>query len=258
MEKDIRYPKAVMTSYINNFLHIRNPNIIMWWSAALPGFGHIMLCRYLIGSILIIWEFFINVHSNLNEAIFYSFTGQFDLAVEVINPQLALLYVGVYFFTIWDSRRITIELNKLSILADRSKAPLQKYVLRPFDINYLEKRNPVLAMGLSCLTPGLGQLYTQNYAMGFYTLTIWVLTCYFSNVISVIHLIVVGDIQGVTTSLDMQWLLFMPSIYGFSVYNAYICSIELNKMFRFEQTRYFHKMFSNPIVLQEIFEQDRR
>jgi hypothetical protein len=49
-----RHPKAIISAFINNFIYIRNPYIIMWWSAALPGFGHIMLCRYFIGSKLII------------------------------------------------------------------------------------------------------------------------------------------------------------------------------------------------------------
>jgi uncharacterized membrane protein len=31
-----RHPKAIISAFINNFIYIRNPYIIMWWSAALP------------------------------------------------------------------------------------------------------------------------------------------------------------------------------------------------------------------------------
>jgi hypothetical protein len=254
--QDVRHPKVAISSFINNFIHVRNPVIIMWWSAALPGFGHIMLCRYIIGSILIIWEFYINSYSNLNLAILYSFIGEFEKAKEVLNPRIATLYIPVYFFAIWDSRRITIELNKMSILADRAKSPISRAVITPLDMNYLEKRNPTLSVIYSILCPGLGQLYTHNYAMGFYMLVWWVVTVYYSKIIPACIPFFLGDIQTATSILNMQWFLFIPSLLGFAIYNAYVCTIELNKMLKIEQSRYLFKNYNNQNIFWNIFKGD--
>jgi hypothetical protein len=253
-----RHPKSVISSFINNFIYIRNPNIVMWWSAALPGFGHIMLCRYFIGSILIVWEFFINSYSGLNEALLYSFIGDFEKANEVLNPKIATLYIPVYFFAIWDSRRITIELNKMSILADRHKAPIHRAVIKPFDINYLEKRDPSIAVYLSTVCPGLGQLYIHNYAMGFYILVWWVLTMYHSNIIPALIPFIVGDFKAATSLINMQWFLFIPSIFGFAMYSAYLSSTELNKIFKIEQSRYFAEKYNQPKIMNSFRDKLRR
>lgn len=37
-------------------IHLRNPSIIAWWSAAFPGCGHLLLSKYLRGFVLFIWE----------------------------------------------------------------------------------------------------------------------------------------------------------------------------------------------------------
>lgn len=79
--KKPRYNKGVVTPYKYNIVEIRNPTVMMWWSAAMPGFGNLMLCKYLKGFILIIWEFAVNVNANINTAIVYTFIGRFDEAV---------------------------------------------------------------------------------------------------------------------------------------------------------------------------------
>lgn len=56
-------------------LHLRNPYIIAWWSAAFPGFGHLLLSKYLRGYALILWELLVNNMAHLNYGIIYSFTG---------------------------------------------------------------------------------------------------------------------------------------------------------------------------------------
>ncbi len=38
--------------------------------AAFPGCGHMMICKYFTGILFIAWEFFINVQSHVNEAIY--------------------------------------------------------------------------------------------------------------------------------------------------------------------------------------------
>ena len=89
-------------AYVNQLgttqLHLRNPWIIAWWSAAFPGLGHLLLSKYLRGFLLFIWEAVINYYGHINEAIFYSFTSNIDTAKLVINKDWMLLYVGTFIF----------------------------------------------------------------------------------------------------------------------------------------------------------------
>lgn len=41
-------------------IHLRNPYIIAMWSVMFPGYGHLLLNKYLRGFSLVIWELFIN------------------------------------------------------------------------------------------------------------------------------------------------------------------------------------------------------
>jgi hypothetical protein len=62
----------------------------------MPGFGHIMLCKYAKGALLIIWEFIVNMNSHFNTAIILTFTGRFDEAAAILDEQWILLYAPVY------------------------------------------------------------------------------------------------------------------------------------------------------------------
>ncbi|KEO85127.1 hypothetical protein [Tumebacillus flagellatus] len=79
--------KAYLNPYTVNPIHPRNPWISLWWSASFPGLGHMALCRYVKGVILMLWELFINVHAHLNDAVLYSLTGQYALAKQVLDPR---------------------------------------------------------------------------------------------------------------------------------------------------------------------------
>ena len=52
--------KAHVSTVGTTQLHLRNPYIIAWWSAAFPGFGHLLLSKYLRGYSLFIWEILVN------------------------------------------------------------------------------------------------------------------------------------------------------------------------------------------------------
>lgn len=65
--------RAYVSSLGTTKLHARDPYVIAWWSAALPGLGHLLLSKYLRGFLLFIWEIFINVNAHINLAIMYSF-----------------------------------------------------------------------------------------------------------------------------------------------------------------------------------------
>jgi hypothetical protein len=45
---------------------------------AFPGFGHLLLSKYLRGILLFIWEIVINLNAHVNLAIAHSFWGKFD------------------------------------------------------------------------------------------------------------------------------------------------------------------------------------
>lgn len=91
-----RRPKGVMNSLATNYVHLRNPYTIAWWSAAFPGFGHISMGNYVSGFLLFFWEMAANTKAKVNLAIMYSFTGRFDMAKEVVDNRWLLLYAPVF------------------------------------------------------------------------------------------------------------------------------------------------------------------
>jgi hypothetical protein len=78
---------------------------MLFWSIALPGFAQFLNRAYLKGITLIAMEFIVNVQSQLNLAIIYSFQGDTLRAVEVTNYQWLMFYPCTYLFAIWDAYR---------------------------------------------------------------------------------------------------------------------------------------------------------
>ncbi|MFC7746926.1 hypothetical protein ACFQU8_06710 [Lentibacillus kimchii] len=227
-------------------IHLRNPFIIAWWSAAFPGFGHLLLSKYIRGYLLVLWEFFININAHINEAMIYSFTGQFELAKMALEPRWMLLYIPIYIYAIWDSYRTSVDLNKLFILADRENAEFINFQITGLEINYLDKRKPWISVMWSVFMPGAGQLYIHRIATAFFII-IWLITVvYFSRFLEGIHLLVSGDLTQATAILDGEWLLFLPSLYFFAIYDAYINTVENNKLFETEQKNFLRRRYQNP------------
>ncbi len=102
-------------------IHLRNPYIIAWWSAAFPGFGHLLLSKYLRGFVLFMWEVVVNIKCNLNFAMIYSFQGDIEKAKDILDTRWLLIYIPVYIFGIWDSYRTTVDMNKVYILAEHEE-----------------------------------------------------------------------------------------------------------------------------------------
>lgn len=239
-----RYTKGIFTPFTINFSHHHNPNIMAWWSAALPGFGHVAQCKILSGIFLILWEFYINTTSHINEAIIYTFSGQFKLAKEILNPRLFLLYFPVYLFVIWDSRKNALEINQLNILIDRN----DEYISTPLvysnlELSYLARRSPLMATIWSVFCPGLGHIYLNRIIMGFFGLTIFIITVYFSKILFVVPLYITGNF-GAVDVIDKGWFLFLPSIYAFFIYDSYINAIEYNKLFKQEKAHYLRQEYA--------------
>jgi hypothetical protein len=77
----------------------------IFWSIAFPGFGQILNGKLIKGLIFIFLEFLINVNSNLNEVIIFSFTGDIGQAIAKTNYEWIMFYPCVYSFAIWDAFR---------------------------------------------------------------------------------------------------------------------------------------------------------
>lgn len=73
------------------------------WSIAFPGFGQILNGQFLKGLLLILIEVVINVQSNFNKVIIYSFQGDIQSAIEYTNYQWLMFYPCIYMFAIWDA-----------------------------------------------------------------------------------------------------------------------------------------------------------
>lgn len=227
-------------------IHLRNPYIVAWWSAAFPGFGHLFLSRNLSGILLIVWELVVNLNANINLAIIYSFQGEIDQAIHVLDTRWLLVYTPVYFFVIWDSYRLTIDMNKMFILAEREAHRFNSFNISALGINFFDKRNPALAMLWSLFLPGLGQLYIHRLGTAFLGVLSATICFYLSHALEAGLLLILGEVQQATSVLKSRWLLFLPSIYGFFMFDAYIDTVENNKLFKKEQQQFLKDNFQPP------------
>jgi hypothetical protein len=215
-------------------IHLRNPYIIAWWSAAFPGFGHLLLSKYLRGYVLFIWEVVVNIKAKVNLAMIYSFQGNIDLAKDVLETRWLLMYIPVYLFTIWDSYRTTVDLNKIYLIEENQNHRFNTFTLGPVEINYLDIRNPIMAVVWSLLMPGLGQLYIHRIMTSFFVI-FWVVVFFInSNALEGVSLLFLGEVQKATSVLKPEWLLFLPSHYGFAAFDAYMSAVENNKLYKEE------------------------
>jgi len=212
-------------------VHLRNPYVIAGWSMAFPGFGHLLLNKYLRGYALIIWEMLINQKIKLNLAMIHSFNGDFQAARDALDPAYMFLYIPVYLFAIWDSYRTTVDLNKAYILAKRENGPYSTFDMGAFEINYLDKRSPWIATVWSMAIPSVGQLYLHRTILAVFILVYTVILIANSKLLLGIHYLFIGDVHASSAALDAQWLLYVPSFYFFTIYDAYINTVENNKLF---------------------------
>lgn len=240
-----RRPKATMLSYCLNILHLRNPWVIAWWSLVFPGFGHLACGSIAKGIFMFIGELVLNYMAKINLAIIYSFIGEFEKAKTVLNIQWLLLYCAVLVFAIWDSYRITIEINKFSVLGDRENAPLTTAIVGGAAINFLDKRTPWLALAWSLLAPGIGQLYNLQTIKAVFLLIISACVIIASHALQAVHFTFIGDFQQAKAVVDWQLFLNIPSFYCFAAWDAYVDAVEINKLFEIEQAQYFRSKFQN-------------
>ncbi|MBO7744159.1 hypothetical protein I8J29_08140 [Paenibacillus sp. MWE-103] len=164
--RQVRRPKLSMSPFNSNNLMVQNPYMVMWWSAAMPGAGHIMVGKIVKGFALFLWEFVVNTQSNLNEAIGYSMLGRFPEAKACLDLRWFFMYVPIFIFACWDSYRLTTEVNQFAVLAYREQSPISAMKVNSIEINYLAKTNPWVGVGWSLLAPGVGHLIARNTYQG--------------------------------------------------------------------------------------------
>lgn len=243
--QQVRRPKGTMNSLATNFFHLRNPLTMAWWSAAYPGFGHISMGNYISGFLLFFWEMTVNTQGKVNLAILYSFTGRFDMAKEIVNNRWLLLYVLVYIFAIWDSYRLALQFNQLAILADRNEETIQPVSVSFVEINALDQRSPWVAVAWTILAPGLGHIYTHRIPTGFFLIIWWMVIAYFSFLFQSVQYTALGLFEEAKAIVDPEWLIFLPSIYGYAIYDVYVNTVEFNRLFKKEQASFFKSNYQN-------------
>jgi hypothetical protein len=226
-------------------LHLRNPFIVAAWSVAFPGMGHLLLSKYLRGFVLFIWEVFINYKARINLLIFYSFIGDFETAKQVVDIQWMSLYVPTYIFAIWDSYRTTIDMNHAYMLAAREDAVIKPFKIGAVEVNYLDKRSPWVSVFWSLLVPGAGQLYIHRLITAFFLICWWIFICYNANFLPGMHYTFLGDFEKAKAVLNIQWLLNIPSVYFFGMYDAYVNTTENNKLYRWDQSKFLKRQYQN-------------
>lgn len=242
----IRRPKAGLKTYNTNIFHLRNPWVIAWWSLTFPGFGHLACGSTAKGIFLFAGELIINQMARINQSILYSFNGEFVKATAVLNTQWLLLYCAVLVFSIWDSYRIAVEGNKFSVLGDREKAPITPTRMGSATLNVLEKKNPWVSMIWSLVIPGLGQLYNAQTVKAVFLLLTSTAGIIASHTLQAIGYTAMGDFHQAKAILDWQIFINLPSFYGFAAWEAYVDSVEINKLFDIEQAQYFRNNFQSP------------
>jgi TM2 domain-containing membrane protein YozV len=219
-------------------LRWQDPKLIAWWSASFPGFGHFLLHQFIRGFLLSAWEVTINSLARINEAIFYSFSGQFEMATQVIEPRWAFAYATVYLFAIWDSYIKAIDANKQYHLAKMEGARITSNLIKPWTITNISLKRPGAAMVCSCIFPGLGQLYNNRLALGFYGVFWWFIYMTMSRSHEAALYLILGKLSKSTALLNPHWLLFMPSVIGGAMYDAFMTAQDHNRLFRLEQKQY--------------------
>ena len=245
---------AHMTPLGLTCLQPRNPWMAAFFAFSFPGFGYLLLERYLAAFMFIGWEVFINTKAHLNLGILYSMIGRFDQAKSVLDTNWLILYITLYLFNIWDSYRLAVDLNKQYRLAKHEDADLPSSRVSFWDIDFRDKKRPSTALLWSILIPGTGHLYAHKMLTGLFILGATLTVTAISRIPLSIHYLAVGDFPSVLRPLDMQWAMYLPSMYTFFVYDAYGSVVEQNKLFEIEQAQFLKQHYQSaefPMPMQE-------
>ncbi|AEG58527.1 hypothetical protein Desru_0229 [Desulforamulus ruminis DSM 2154] len=239
-----RLQKMALSDNNIAILHNKNPWLPMWWSAALPGLGHLCQGFYIRGIILMSWEILLNFKGHINLAILYTFTGDFTRATQVLEPRWAIFYGVVFCFAIYDAYRNSVEVNMLARL-ERKQHQHQYLMMKmsTYGVNFLSKANPWVAAVWSIMLTGFGHIYNNKIFKALILLGWTIAIMYFANLNGAIIQTFLGEFERAKQTIDYQWLLFFPSIYIFGIWDAYNDSTEMSKVFNNVQKSYLKKIY---------------
>ncbi|HLN62080.1 MAG TPA: hypothetical protein VK464_11065 [Symbiobacteriaceae bacterium] len=209
----------------------RNPWATVWWSIALPGFGHIFMGQHFKGVVLMLWEIVFNHLGHVNLAIYHTMRGEYAIASQVIDYHFALVYPLFYMFAAYDSYRVCLELNSLEMDERvQKKRKFQRISFSMIGISMLLRRSPILATFWSGIITGFGQLYLDRGLKALFMMA-WYLTVVFKAhlTLAAFHALR-GEFDQAAAVVDYQWALFWPSIYMFGIVDAYHDCVEENNL----------------------------
>ncbi len=158
---------------------------------------------------------------------------------------MIILYTGIYIYVMWDCYRTVVDLNKCSLLSDISESTITPFEIDSFEINYVDKKKPWVVACWSMIMPGIGQLLISRLLSGFFLIIMWVIISYFSNAYTSLVYTFIGDFYNAKLVSNTQWLLYLPSIYIYSIYGAYTSTIQNNKLFNSEQSKYLKENYQS-------------
>jgi hypothetical protein len=92
-------------------------------------------------------------------------------------------------------------------------------------------------------SPGAGQLIIPRILVAFFILIWWILIIYLSSALPAVHFTMLGQFDHARAIADHQWLLNIPSIYFFAMYDSYVNAVESNKLFDWEQAKFLKKEY---------------
>lgn len=225
-------------------LHNKSPWMPMWWSASLPGLGHLCQGAYFKGLALMSWETLVNFKAHINLAILYTFTGKFKKATEVLDTEWALFYGVIFCFAIYDSYRISVELSTMSRLERQQPRRYYQFMqMSSSGLNYLDRCNPWVALIWSALLTGFGHIYNKKFIKALILLTWTIAIIHFSHINNALIATFNGQFNRANEIVNYQWLLFFPSIYFFAIWDSYNDAVEMNKLFSDAQKSYLKKKY---------------
>jgi TM2 domain-containing membrane protein YozV len=245
-QNNLNYQLFAIQTHGTNIMYYRNPGMVAWWSAAFPGFGHILLGQYIKGLVLFLWEMVVNQESHLNFGLAATLQGQFPNTNEILNPIWILLYIPIYLFTIWDSYRLTIDINHSVEAPLMNFTPIKTVSLLATGSNIFTQRKPIMALFWSFFSPGAGQFYLQRLIESIFFMIWFIVISYYSHFFEGILYLLKGELAHSNNVINIQWFMYMPSIFFFSAYNAYSDAIETNIMYRLNQTQLLKQKYQNP------------
>lgn len=86
-------------------------------------------------------------------------------------------------------------------------------------------------------------IYIHRILTGTFIVFFTIIFVYFSKILVAIHSLFLGQFEQATEVLNPQWFLFIPSHVAFGVYDAYVNTVENNKLFESEQRNFLQKNY---------------